>query len=154
MANSRIMLTCKHCGESISIGKGNFGSYHTINENLFEQLNDFYAKHERGSCTGTLAGTNCSDDAKVHFVIVEDGEESKASSIKPDLFDTVRAATRIDTSMKIFGEIKKIIDNHYNKYIFGSSDLTDEEKEAVMDFSGDVTYDIDELERKYTDEQR
>ena len=56
-----------------------------------------------------------------------------------------------DVAMEIFEEIEKIIDKHYNKHIFGS-DLEDTEQEAVMDFSGDVTSDIDELKKKYTEE--
>lgn len=55
-----------------------------------------------------------------------------------------------DVAEEIFAEIEEIIDKHYNKHIFGS-DLEDTEKEAVMDFSGDVTYDIDELKKKYTE---
>lgn len=42
MANSRIMLTCKHCGEQIVIGKGDLGSYFTRNEKMYEQLNKAY----------------------------------------------------------------------------------------------------------------
>ena len=55
-----------------------------------------------------------------------------------------------EVAREIFEEIEKIIDNHYNKHIFGSY-LEDTEKEAVMDFSGDVTYDIAELKKKYTE---
>lgn len=72
MANSRIMLTCKHCGEQIVIGKGCFGSYFTRNEKLHEQLNEFYSKHSMGECTDEI---NCSDDAKDHFVILEKGDK-------------------------------------------------------------------------------
>lgn len=71
MANSRIMLTCKHCGEQICIGKGYFGSYHTGNEQIFDTLNEFYENHAHGSC-GEI---DCSDDAKNHFVILEEGDE-------------------------------------------------------------------------------
>lgn len=42
--------------------------------------------------------------------------------------------------------ILSIIDKHYNKYIFGCTyDLTDMEKEAVMDFSNDITCEIYDL---------
>lgn len=71
MANSRIMLTCKHCGEQFAIGKGYFGSYFTRNEKMNEQLNEFYSKHSMGECTGEI---DCSDDAKDHFVILEEGD--------------------------------------------------------------------------------
>lgn len=53
---------------------------------------------------------------------------------------------------EIFEEIEKIIDKHYNKHIFGSNDLEDEEIEAVINFSDDVTYDIDKLKKKYESE--
>lgn len=56
-----------------------------------------------------------------------------------------------DIAREIFAEIDKIIDKHYNKHIF-YSDLEDTEKEAVMDFSGDVTYDIDKLKEKYAED--
>lgn len=71
MANSRIMLTCNHCGEQFAIGNGYFGSYFTRNDKLHEQLNEFYSKHSMGNCTYEI---NCSDDAKDHFLILEEGD--------------------------------------------------------------------------------
>ena len=71
MANSRIMLTCKHCGEQFVIGKGYQGSYFTLNEKIYEQLNEFYEKHSKGGCSDEF---NCSDDAKNHFAILEEGD--------------------------------------------------------------------------------
>ena len=52
-----------------------------------------------------------------------------------------------DYTRRMFGKIEKIIDKHYNRHIFGVEDLSDEEKEAVMNFSGDITYDLDELKK-------
>jgi FtsZ-binding cell division protein ZapB len=40
-------------------------------------------------------------------------------------------------------KVKEIITEIYNKHIFGSNDLTDEEKDAVINFSDDVTSRID-----------
>ena len=57
-----------------------------------------------------------------------------------------------EVAEEIFAEIEKIIDKHYNRHIFGVEDLSDVEQEAVMNFSGDVTYDIAELKKKYTEE--
>lgn len=71
MANSRIMLTCKHCGEQFVIGKGYLGSYFTRNEKMYEQLNEFYSKHSMGECADEI---DCSDDAKDHFLILEEGD--------------------------------------------------------------------------------
>ena len=58
-----------------------------------------------------------------------------------------------EVAEEIFGEIDKIIDKHYNRHIFGVEDLSDVEQEAVMNFSGDVTYDIAELKKKYTEDK-
>lgn len=71
MSNSRIMLTCRHCGEQIVIGQGNLGEYFTCNKKLHESLNAFYSKHCMGECSGDI---DCSDDAKDHFVILEKGD--------------------------------------------------------------------------------
>ena len=56
-----------------------------------------------------------------------------------------------DVAEKIFAEIDKIIDKHYNNHIFGNNDLDDLEHEAIINFSDDVTYDIAELKKKYTE---
>lgn len=71
MANSRIMLTCKHCGGQMVLGKGFLGSYHTVEENKAAQLNDFFEKHEKGKCSEEGC---CSDNARDHFIILEEGE--------------------------------------------------------------------------------
>jgi hypothetical protein len=71
MANSRIMLTCKHCGGQFVIGKGYCGSYITTNEKMYEQLNEFYSKHSMGECADEF---DCSIDAKDHFLILEEGD--------------------------------------------------------------------------------
>lgn len=72
MANSRIMLVCKHCGKDFCIGKGYFGSYSTSNDELHKQLNIFYGEHEHGCCS---EDTDCSDNARNHFAILEEGED-------------------------------------------------------------------------------
>ena len=56
-----------------------------------------------------------------------------------------------EVASEIFVDIEKIIDKHYNKHIFVSNDLGDEEIDAVINFSDDVTYDIAELKKKYTE---
>ena len=72
MANSRIYLTCKHCGGYICLGKGYFGCYSTRNEQIFDDLNEFFREHEMGLCSDEA---DASDDAKNHFVILEEGDE-------------------------------------------------------------------------------
>ena len=71
MADTRIMLTCKHCGAGMCIGKGYDGSYYTVNKNMFHDLNAFYEVHEKGKCSDDA---DYSQDAKNHFVILEEGE--------------------------------------------------------------------------------
>lgn len=57
-------------------------------------------------------------------------------------------------ALEVIGEIEKIIDKHYNRHIFGVEELSDVEQEAVMNFSDDVTYDIAELKKKYTESEK
>ena len=49
----------------------------------------------------------------------------------------------------IFLDLTKSIEDLYNKHIFCSTDLSDTEKEAVMDFSNDLCFIIDELKEKF-----
>ena len=79
MANSRIMLTCKHCGEQLCIGKGAHGAYYTVNKNMYYDLNEFYEKHQSGLCSDE---TDCSDDARNHFCIREEFEEDENAENK------------------------------------------------------------------------
>ena len=44
---------------------------------------------------------------------------------------------------EILAKVGEIITEIYNKHIFGSNDLTDEEADAVINFSDDVTYALD-----------
>ncbi len=77
MANSRIMLTCKHCGGQIVLAKGDIGHYYT-SEEIYPALVDFFEKHEYGKCLGENADEICfSDDAKDHFVILDKGDKFK-----------------------------------------------------------------------------
>ena len=43
------------------------------------------------------------------------------------------------------GKVSNIITEIYNKHIFGSNDLEAEEKDAIINFSDDVTYKVDNL---------
>lgn len=56
-----------------------------------------------------------------------------------------------EVALEVIGEIEKIIDKHYNKHIFGDNDLDDLEHDAIINFSDDVTNDIDDLKEKYTE---
>ena len=72
MANSRIMLACKHCGEQMVLGKGYFGSYKALS-GTSDALGEFFEKHCQGSCNSDEA--DCSDNARDHFAILEEGED-------------------------------------------------------------------------------
>lgn len=55
-------------------------------------------------------------------------------------------ATAKSESVKEFAEkVNKIITEIYNKHIFDYNDLTDEEKDAIINFSDDVTYRLNNL---------
>ena len=56
-----------------------------------------------------------------------------------------------EVALEVIGKVEKIIDKYYNRHIFGVEELSDVEQEAVMNFSGDVTYDIAELKKKYAE---
>lgn len=71
MANSRIMLVCKHCGRELVLGKGYYGAYHTASENKSVELNKFFEHHQSGMCSDD---PDCSDNARNHFVLLEEGE--------------------------------------------------------------------------------
>ena len=45
-----------------------------MSDNMSQQLNEFYRKHESGLCSGDC---DCSDCARDHFVILEEGEYIK-----------------------------------------------------------------------------
>lgn len=96
MADTRIMLTCKHCGAGMCIGKGYDGSYYTVNKNMFHDLNAFYEVHEQGKCSDDA---DYSQDAKNHFVILEDGE-TLADVVPKREYDAVVSA--VDNSTKEF----------------------------------------------------
>lgn len=90
MADTRIMLTCKHCGAGMCIGKGYDGSYYTANKNMFHDLNAFYEVHEKGKCSDDA---DYSQDAKNHFVILEGGETladvAPKSEVAREIFEEI-----------------------------------------------------------------
>lgn len=73
MANSRIMLTCKHCGKQIALGKGYIGAYGCVTTNMENHLNEFFKEHEHGMCSDDPINS-MSDNARDHFLILEEGE--------------------------------------------------------------------------------
>ena len=71
MADTRMDLVCRHCGGRFSLAKGFFGKYHTVYTDLRKRLDEFLEEHEAGRCSGDI---DCSNEARNHFVILEDGE--------------------------------------------------------------------------------
>lgn len=66
------------------------------------------------------------------------------------LIDDAPAAAVFSKSevVRIFEEIDRIIDMHYNNHIFGDNDLDDIEKDAIINYSDDVSYDINKLKEQ------
>ncbi len=123
MANSRIMLVCKHCGGEFCIGKGYFGVYSTRNENMHHDLNAFYDAHECGICSDDA---DCTDNARNHFIILEEGET---------LADV---APKSEVAREIFEEIEQHIED------VGFSSF--QERFEFADF-------IAELKKKYMEDE-
>ena len=82
------MLTCRHCGEQFVIGKGYFGNYRVpyCNENFPKELDEFYEKHSMGECCGDA---NCSDDAKDHYVILEQSDKFESKNTNYERIKTM-----------------------------------------------------------------
>lgn len=74
MANSRIYLTCRHCGEYIGLGRGYFGNYTCSGseKELGYEIEEFFEKHGI-NCKG-VAEADASDLATNHFIILEEGQ--------------------------------------------------------------------------------
>lgn len=51
-----------------------------------------------------------------------------------------------------YKEVLGIIDQVYNKHIFDSNDLTDEEKDAIINFSDDITDKLRKLKEEMAGE--
>lgn len=60
------------------------------------------------------------------------------------MYSEVRAEVIKEFVAKLNEAITKI----YNKHIFGDNDLNDEEKDAIINFSDDVTYELEKLKKE------
>lgn len=58
---------------------------------------------------------------------------------------TVIAETKAEAYKECIEKASNIITEIYNKHIFGNNDLEAEEKDAIINFSDDVTYKLDNL---------
>lgn len=79
MANSRMYLTCRHCGAQHFLAKGYFGEYSTRGDaqTYVDKLDEFLEKHAMGMCMLDIDNNMIwsNDNARLHFLILEDGEE-------------------------------------------------------------------------------
>lgn len=84
MANSRIYLTCRHCGAQMFMGKGYYGEYflRDYHGDYMDRLNDFYDNH--GMMCDKNTECDCTDNARAHYIILEEGEtwNPKTNSIE------------------------------------------------------------------------
>ncbi len=74
-------------------------------------------------------------------------EKEKVEKAKQKCIDIGKALKNAKTEAykECIEKVNNIINEIYNKHIFGSNDLLDEEKDAVINFSDDVTYALDNL---------
>ena len=78
MSNSRLMLTCRYCGEQMVLGKGYFGKYFTACPDIKGyELNEFFEAHAQGKCVSWRSPSRFIDFATEHFCVLEEGEDVK-----------------------------------------------------------------------------
>jgi len=58
MANNRMYIRCKECGEILFIGKTMSDGYYLSNENIYNDLNSFYEQHNWCSKEKNLSDIN------------------------------------------------------------------------------------------------
>lgn len=54
-------------------------------------------------------------------------------------------AIKAEAQKELAEKVNKMITEIYNKHIFGANDLNDEEKDAIINFSDDVTSEIENI---------
>ena len=70
-----------------------------------------------------------------------------------ELYEEAKGVVRTEAIKEFAEKTDKIIAEIYKKFIFGY-DLEDEAKEAVMDFSNDISCDIDNIVKEMTEGQK
>ena len=69
-----------------------------------------------------------------------------------ELYEEAKGVVRAEAIKEFAERAFKMITEVYDKHIFGNNDLEDEEKEAIINFSDDVTFEIDNLLKEMTGE--
>ena len=65
----------------------------------------------------------------------------------------VRKQAKAEAYKECIEKVSNIITEIYNKHIFGSNDLIDEEKDAVINYSDDITYRLNNLLKELVGEK-
>lgn len=90
---------------------------------------------------------------KVRAIVCETRELllDHATLVRVNWGDALVNAVKVKAIKEFAEKTDKMITEIYNKHIFGNNDLEDEEKEAIMDFSLDVTSGFDDLVKEMTE---
>ena len=118
----------------------NLRFYHEIDEKLLRDIELIKTIFEE-KASKALEGSQTRMKAKEIYFVDQVGKIAPIWSLSP-----------VDSVGIIFTEIDKILDETYNRHIFGPEDLEDEEKEAVMNFHNDMWSRVEELKKRYLEE--
>ena len=111
--------------------------------NRLQTENEHYSRKEK-----VLAETI--SNYKSAFEQAQAENERLKNSLAISKKETKRYATGYKTAKaeaykECVAKVNKIITEIYNKHIFGDNDLLDEEKDAIINFSDDVTSKVDNI---------
>lgn len=102
-----------------------------------EEINRLQAENERLK--------NCVKSEDEVRDIAKRTMEPLVKEITSEQIDIAVKQAKVEAYKECIEKVNNIINEIYNKHIFGSNDLFDEEKDAVINFSDDVTYALDNL---------
>lgn len=118
--------------------------YCTNAAKLIEQQRDELIKQEY-----TLMGVMHSVDKWLDVDELEQDEVNRAITMREKTLRIIETI-KTDTAKAIFEEIEKIIDEMYNRFVFKDQPYdSDEETEAIINYSDSVSDAIDALKNKY-----
>lgn len=109
-----------------------------------EEINRLQAENERLK--------NCVKSEDEVMDIAKRTMEPLVKEITREQIDIAVKLAKTEAYKECIEKVNNIINEIYNKHIFGSNDLFDEEKDAVVNFSDDVTYALDNLVKEMVGE--
>lgn len=125
LTDSEIMEALKHCanGEHCRFCRfrGITGTVSDCSKNFLDLINRLQAENERLK------------------------NAYKQCAWERDTFEQELKTAKAEAYKECIEKVSNIITEIYNKHIFGDNDLEAEEKDAIINFSDDVTYAIDNL---------